>query len=355
MPAVDVEGYLRLIRGESRGLGALVARAGLRAATYPYGFVVGLRNLGYDLGWLQAVRASVPVVSIGNITMGGTGKTPMVEWVARWFRRQGVRVVLLSRGYKGGEGLNDEGLVLDANLADVPHLQAGDRVKLARIAVEELEAEVLVLDDGFQHRRLGRDLDMVLLDALDPFGLGALAPRGLLREPLESLRRARVIVLTRADLVDAEARARVRARVMEHCGVKPWVETRHAPHSVVNAHGTSEPVASLAGCRVAAFCGIGNPLGFRKTLERMGTDVRAMREYSDHHAYTKSDVAELRCWAAAADVDLALTTQKDLVKLQIEDLGGVPLRALRIGLEVLEGAEVLDQALRGLGVCGAAL
>jgi tetraacyldisaccharide 4'-kinase len=198
--------FLDLVRGRRRGVLPSLARLGLGAAAAGYGIGAGLRNLAYDRGWGKAHHAALPVVSVGNLTLGGTGKTPMVEWVCRWFRERAVRATIASRGYGGQAGLNDEGRVLEDNLPDVPHLQGRDRVELARIAVEELEAEVLVLDDGFQHRRLARDLDIVLLDALEPFGFGRLFPRGLLREPPSSLRRADVVVLTRSDLVDVETR-----------------------------------------------------------------------------------------------------------------------------------------------------
>ena len=184
---------------------------------------------------------------MGNLTLGGTGKTPTVEWVARWFRRRGVRVAILSRGYGQAAGLNDEGRVLEENLPDVPHLQGPDRVALARVAVEELEAEVLVLDDGFQHRRLARDLDIVLLDALDPFGLGRLFPRGLLREPPRSLRRAGVVVLSRADLVAEADRRAIRAAAERQAGPLRWAEARHAPLDLVDAAGRSAPLGELAG------------------------------------------------------------------------------------------------------------
>jgi tetraacyldisaccharide 4'-kinase len=187
---INPERYLRIIRGQTRGPGASLACAGLGLASTAYGLGVAVRNAAYDRGWKTAHHARVPVISIGNITLGGTGKTPMVEWLARWYRRRGVRVTLLSRGYGHEGGINDEGLVLEENLPDVPHLQDPDRVRLAEIAAVELEAELIVLDDGFQHRRLARDLDLVMLDALDPFGLRRLFPRGLLREPIRALRRA---------------------------------------------------------------------------------------------------------------------------------------------------------------------
>src|SRR5262249_6499892 len=220
-----------------------------------------LRNRGYDRGWLAVHRAGVPVVSVGNLTVGGTGKTPMVEWVARWFRRHEKQVVILSRGYRQVHGLNDEGRVLEENLPDVPHLQDRDRVRSARIAVEELEAEVLVLDDGFQHRRLARDLDLVLIDALEPFGLGRLLPRGLLREPVASLRRADLVVLSRADLISPDERRSIRAEAERHGGPVRWIEARHAPMELVGAEGGASSIEELAGRPVAAFCGIGNPEG----------------------------------------------------------------------------------------------
>src|SRR5262249_26736647 len=153
------------------------------------------------------------VVSVGNLTLGGTGKTPCVEYVCRFYRDLDLRVAVLSRGYGAANGRNDEALVLEENLPDVPHLQGADRVALARAAVEELESEVLVLDDGFQHRRLARDLDVVLVDATNPWGFGRLFPRGLLRESPRGLGRAGVVVLTRCDQVPDEERARLRQQV----------------------------------------------------------------------------------------------------------------------------------------------
>ena len=144
-----------------------------------YGLVVRVRNRAYDGGLFQIRRVDVPVVSIGNLTAGGTGKTPCVEYVARFYRQLDLRVAILSRGYGAASGPNDEALLLEENLPDVPHLQGADRVETATTAVEELESEVLVLDDGFQHRRLGRDLDVVLIDATCPWGYGHLLPRGL--------------------------------------------------------------------------------------------------------------------------------------------------------------------------------
>jgi tetraacyldisaccharide 4'-kinase len=144
--------YLRLLSGEVRGLGPAVERFALHAASFPYGWAVRLRNAAYERGWLHRERISVPVVSVGNLTVGGTGKTPCVEYVAQFYRQHERRVAILSRGYGANGGRNDESMVLEENLPDVPHLQGADRVALAKTAIEELESEVLLLDDGFQHR-----------------------------------------------------------------------------------------------------------------------------------------------------------------------------------------------------------
>jgi tetraacyldisaccharide 4'-kinase len=345
---VDETGFLRLIRGETQGPLSTMARAGLALASLPYRTVVSLRNLAFNHGWKKVHRAGVPIVAIGNLTLGGTGKTPMVEYVARWYRQRGVRVVILSRGYGHPEGINDEGRALEENLPDVPHLQDPDRVRLAQIAVEELAAELLVLDDGFQHRRLGRDLDIVLLDALEPFGLSRLFPRGLLREPIGSLRRAGVVVLSRADLVPPTARKDIRTEAERIGGPLRWAEARHAPRDLVQCDGRTFPIADLEGKSVAAFCGIGNPEGFRLTAASLGATVAGFRVFPDHHLYGATDVAGLTQWVRDLRVDLALTTQKDLVKIRATSLGPVPLRALRIGLEIVEGADRLEKALASL-------
>ncbi len=342
MPSTDA--YLNLASGRSRGPLAAAARAGLSLAAIPYRLGVAARNAAFDHRWKRIHRVERPVISVGNITLGGTGKTPTVEWIARRLRQHNLRVAVISRGYKSTQGLNDEGLVLDQNLPDVPHLQDHDRVRLARIAIDELDAQVLVLDDGFQHRRLARDLDIVLLDALCPFGHRRLFPRGLLREPIQSLTRANIVILSRANLIDPAARAAIRAAA-ERRRPLAWAEAAHQPRDLVDHLGQSAPLASIGGLRIAAFCGIGNPHGFRKTLETTGVEPIAFRAFPDHHPYTRADVADLAQWVRDQGADLALTTQKDLVKLRVPNLGPAPLRALRIGLVFLSGQELVEQSL----------
>ena len=344
----DREGYLRLIRGQPSGLPSRLARGGLAGAAFLYGPVVAARNYGFDRGWLPSHAARVPVVSVGNLTLGGTGKTPMVEWIARWFRKRGARVAILSRGYGQAGGMNDEGRALEENLPDVPHLQHPDRVALAQSAVLELETEVIVLDDGFQHRRLARDLDVVMLDALEPFGLSHLCPRGLLREPVRSLRRAGLVVISRSDLIADSDRAAIRAEAERHAGLLKWVEARHAPLELVDASGCTSSLGELGGKSVVAFCGIGNPEGFRRTLSTLGTELIDFRVFPDHHPYPALDVSSLERWVSGSGANLVLTTQKDSVKLRAASLGPAPLRALRIGLEITAGREIMDDLLARL-------
>lgn len=292
-------------------------------------------------------RVRVPVVSVGNITLGGVGKTPLVEWLARWYRARGVRVTLISRGYGAEEGSrNDEALELEQKLPDVPHVQNPDRVEAAEMAIEEFECQLILLDDAFQHRRIHRDVDIVVLDALEPFGFEHVFPRGALREPLSGLRRADAVVLSRADLVSAEARTAIRERVHRFAPEAAWVEMRHRPRVLVSADGREETLSLLEGANVAAFCGIGNPVGFRGTLESCGCRIVAFREFPDHHAYTRDDVESLIEWSTEqADASLIVCTHKDLVKIGEPSLGPRPLWALVIGVELLAGQESFEKLL----------
>ncbi len=338
--------YLSVIRGDARGARPALQRLGFSAASIPYGIAVGLRNLGYDRGWLKTHRVPAPVVCVGNLTVGGTGKTPFVEHIAGFYRRRDVRVAVLSRGYGAETGPNDEALVLEENLPDVPHLQGKDRVALARSAIEELESELLVLDDGFQHRRLCRDLDLVLIDATAPWGYGRLLPRGLLRETPTGLRRAHLIALTRCDQVNEADKARLRQEVARLAPGVPVIETTHRPAELINSEGATAPLEKLRGSAVAAFCGVGNPESFRRTLTDCGADVIAFRAYPDHHAYTRADVDDLRAWARVLPSDChVVVTQKDVVKLRLSLLGDLPLWSLRIRLHVETGADELERLL----------
>lgn len=335
-----------VVRGESRGIGAGIVRTSLRAAALPYGLAVRARNLAFDRGWKKVHRAAVPVVSVGNLTLGGTGKTPAVEYVARVLRERELRVVVLSRGYGVEAGPNDEAMVLEENLPDVPHLQGRDRVALAATAAEELEAEVLVLDDGFQHRQLHRGLDVALIDATRPPREDRMFPAGTLREAASGLSRAGVILMTRCDQADAGSTVKW---IGQRFPGKRVATTVHEPKDLVRADGEPEPVDRLRGRQVGVLSGIGNPAAFRRTLMSLGAEVVAEKVFPDHHDYTRADVVELRAWAETLPREAVVaTTQKDWVKLRVPELTGRPVRAVRIGLKFLTGEAEFRTAVNGV-------
>lgn len=338
-----------LVSGRRRGLGPLVVRSLLRLMELPYAAAVRWRNRRYDRGVAQIHQVGVPVVSVGNLTLGGTGKTPTVEWLANWFAERGVTVALASRGYGASDGApNDEALELRESLPEVTHVQNADRVAAAQQAIRQSGCQLLLLDDAFQHRRIARQLDIVLLDALEPFGFGHVFPRGTLREPIEGLRRAHVVLLTRADLLDPPKREQIRREALSHAPQAVWAEVAHAPQVFRSASGAEEPIVSLAGERVAAFCGLGNPAGFRHTLDVCRCRIVDFREFADHYRYVQADVHSLTRWAERLDVAAVVTTQKDLVKLGVDRLGRLPLWAVTIAMMFLTGQEQFEARLREL-------
>ncbi|WP_164102684.1 tetraacyldisaccharide 4'-kinase [Candidatus Laterigemmans baculatus] len=347
--------YRRIIDGQRRDPLAVVARSALRIAAIPYGAAVRLRNRRYDSQRLPIHRAGVPVISVGNLTAGGTGKTPMVAAIAAHLRGRGLRVGLVSRGYRSDEsGSNDEARELYDRIPDVPHVQNPDRVEAARVVVEELEMEAIVLDDGFQHRRLHRDLDVVLIDATCPFGYGHLLPRGLLREPLTALARADAIVISRASRTDAARRAAIRQTIAKHAPQAIIAEADHVParlirHTGAETAAAGEALASLHNRPLAAFAGLGNPQPFFDSLSELGGRVIATRALADHCPYDRPTVESLDEWLGELRQSepelLAVCTHKDLVKLRTDRLGGTPLRALAIELRLTAGEAEFWQAI----------
>jgi tetraacyldisaccharide 4'-kinase len=348
---VNEAAFRELISGRKTGFAASAMRAGLSALTPFYGAAVFIRNRLFDAGVLRAHSARAPVISVGNITTGGTGKTPLVAWLAHWFHARNIRVTILSRGYRALPGdVNDEKLVLDQLCPGVPHLQQPDRVASAERACREFGSQALILDDGFQHRRLRRDLDIVLIDALNPWGYGHLLPRGLLRERLSGLRRAELVVITRADQVSDDQRAAIRAELARRRGSSECVEVAFIPEKLVNARGQSVAFATLETQTVAAFCGIGNPEAFRRTLDDAGIKVgpNSFRSFPDHHHYTDEELDAIGREAAANGSAAIITTQKDLVKTTHVELAGVPLWGVRIGAKIMAGEELLDDKLSAI-------
>ena len=369
---MDEAALQELLSGRRRDVGARLLRGGLHLASFGYGAAMTLRNIAYDRAWLRVTKVDAPVISLGNITTGGTGKTPMAAWLAGWLGEQGRVPGLLSRGYRalgvephgkkedgqaGGlpyVAANDEKLVLDRLCPGVPHLQQQDRVASARRLVEESRCDVLILDDGFQHRRLHRDLDIVLIDALQPWGYGHVLPRGLLREPLVGLKRADVVVVTRADQASPEQRCAVRDQLARVRGTDEAVQVAFVPQRLIALSAdvsleTPLTLEAVRGRRVFAFCGIGNPQGFARTVASLVDmdrfDPGLMRVFPDHHHYSERDLADVASAAKAARAEIVLTTMKDFVKLRPALWTGPPLYAIEIGVEFLAGRELLESLL----------
>lgn len=329
----------------------------LRVPSAIFGALSGARARLFDLGLLPAARLDVPVVSVGNLSTGGTGKSPCVALVCRELRARGRRPAVLSRGYAApGDGANDEALVLARELPDLPQRSDPDRLRGGERLVEESGCDVVVLDDGFQHRSLARDLDLVLVDALRPWGLPApsaggapvraLLPRGLLRERPSALARADLLVLTRTDQLERERLAELEEELESLAPGRPIAHAIHRPRTlrrlVPDARDTH--LDALAGRLVDVVSGIGNPAALEATLHGLGARVAQHRAFPDHHAYRPADLEGL-----GAGERWIVTTEKDAVKLERLDLPQrAALRVLGVELELVRGAGVLDALLDAL-------
>ncbi len=334
-----------MMSGRKRGLAASLLRAGLWSAQWPYRVGVGCKNLAFDFRLREPFEVGVPIISVGNLTTGGTGKTPVVAFLANWFRDAGANVGLLSRGYKSLDSLaNDEKLVLDQLCPGVPQWLNPDRILSAKRAVVD-GCNLLILDDAFQHRRVHRDLDIVLIDATNPWGYGHCLPRGLLREPIANIERADLVIITRADQVPAEELNAIRTELVRHNQVGSVIEVSFRPSQLLSSAGQTKPLADVAGQRAFGFCGIGNPVSFEQTLRLLGTEVVGFESFPDHHHFTPDDLARLGEQSRSTNADLLLTTHKDLVKIHETELGDRPLWAVQIGTEIVRGAPILEARL----------
>ena len=309
----------------------------------------------YTWGVRRQRQLPCTVVSIGNLTLGGTGKTPLTMWVARWYQQQGARVAVLSRGYgarpatrcrvvSSGHGpllawqeAGDEPYLLACALPGVPVLIGKDRYCTGRYACEQFGAQVVILDDGFQHHALQRDLDIVLIDASNPFGSGALFPRGILREPLRALRRAHAIVLTRVEM----ARATLPTLCQQ---IRQWNSQQPISHLATVVEAVYQPetrraveLASLRQRRVVAFVGIGNPQAFVSTLTQLGVEVVTLFVFPDHHPYTQEEWQTMVDTVKTQQAAYLITTDKDAVRLPSAWQASVPLYTLRIGVTFTAG------------------
>lgn len=353
---MDEAALHELLSGRRRDVPAMMLRPALSVASWGYASAMALRNAAYDRRWLRIEQVGAPVISLGNITTGGTGKTPTAAWLANWLVAEGYRPGLLSRGYRSLDQQadanslsvptgNDEKMVLDRLCPNVPHLQQRDRVTSGRQLVRDHACNVLILDDGFQHRRLHRDLDVVLIDALQPWGFGHVLPRGLLRESLSGLRRADLIVITRADQCSDSERQSIRSDLQRIRGTSDCVEIAFAPTRLVGLDGNAQTLETVSGQHTLSFCGIGNPAGFRQTLASLGTSAE-LRVFPDHHHYQPADLEELAQQARLSSVPFVMTTLKDLVKIDPSAWIGPPLFAVEIGVRFLAGQELFVEHLR---------
>ena len=336
----------RLITGQARGIGAGLLRGGLTVASWGYGLGVRLARGLYDTRLRRPHRLACPVVSIGNLTWGGTGKTPLTAHLARWLQQRGVRVAILTRGYGG-----DEPMVLRRLAAGVPVLVGADRVVSGRQAVAS-GAEALLLDDGFQHWRVHRDLDIVLIDATAPFGNGALLPRGPLREPVSHLRRAGVVVITKADGPQADVE-RVSAQVHAVHPEALVVTARYRPERFeLWPAGTSQPLTALGGGRACVLSGIADPAAFEALVTRVGVVPVLTRRFVDHHPYCASDLEEVVSASREAGAAWIVTTLKDAVRFPPGRPAGtgIPIAVLHVTME-LDGEAALLRRLSAVYGC----
>jgi len=352
--------YFDIISGKTSGLVGVPARMALRILSWPYSAVVRARNCLCSTGLLKAHRAGVPVLCVGNLTTGGTGKTPIVVWLCQMInqkskiKNQKCRVAILTRGYKTHAGeLSDEPALLSAQCEGVSVVVNPDRVAGAAEAVGTHRAQVLVMDDGFQHRRLARDLDIVAIDATLPFGYGKVLPAGLLREPVAGLRRAQAAVLTRCDQASEDDLRRIEEQIRQVNPDLVIARSIHAPVGIRTRQGAEIGLDQLRGKPLFAFCGIGNPRSFFRLIEHLGGVLVGSRAYDDHYRYTAGDLDQIRREATAKEASLILTTQKDWTK--ISRLAGSPdhppLAYLAVEIQITAGAECLtaliDRVLGG--------
>jgi tetraacyldisaccharide 4'-kinase len=274
-----------------------------------------VRNAVYDLGLLSPVRVDAPVVSVGNLTVGGTGKTPLVILLANRAVAAGKRVAIVARGYGAvadAHGATDEVVLMAARCPGAKLVVAPDKLLGARQAAAG-GAELILVDDGMQHRRLHRDMNIVMLDARAPFGNGMVLPAGSLREPAAGQARADLVVLTHGETLTDSERVAVEASVRAFSRAVPLVWARHAPVGVRSvAGGPLQTAHSLAGRSVFLCCGIASPAGFRQTVEQLGAPVAGLLAFGDHHDFTPEDLASVR---GQARDHLILCTEKDAVKL----------------------------------------
>ena len=336
-------------------------------AAIPYGVVARLRALLYDWGWFAQRRLPLPVLSVGNLTLGGTGKTPVVIALTGWLLAQGKRVAILSRGYRRTSAdpyllvSDGERLLVGPNEAgDEPFLMAqrcpkaivavgADRYQLGDWVLNRFPVDCLVLDDGFQHLGLYRDVNLLLVDATDAEGLAALVPAGRLREPLQAAARATAIIVTRAD-VPAQV-TEVGHRLQATLGTMPDpIQVVFRPENLVSVvNGASQPLSWSKGKTALLCSGVGHAGSFRSLVERIGIRVLDEVVYVDHHAYTSQDAERLSARAAELQAEMVVTTEKDACKLAALLQPTDSWWAVRLTTDVIVGEDRLRRLVLSVG------
>jgi tetraacyldisaccharide 4'-kinase len=361
---LNQEVYRRLISGQNHGLSAISLRFCLAFTAAGYSLVVRLRNFLYSKGWLKTHRVNAVVFSIGNITAGGTGKTPLVIWLCNYLtqnsnlKTQNYGFAILTRGYKATQNskletrnYGDEPAIIAEDCPQAKVIVNPDRVAGAVEAINKFGTKVLIMDDGFQHQRLARDIDIVTIDATQPFGYGKLLPAGLLREPISELKRADAVVITRCNQITEAKLIELEKKLQQ---VNPNIivaRSIHAPVCAKSVDNNKEvSLDELKYKKIFTFCGIGNPESFLETIRDLGCELVGSNVYNDHHHYVESDVADICRRAEGLKANLILTTQKDWTKiapfiLKVQNLWlNIQFAYVKIELKFISG----EDRLRGL-------
>jgi len=348
----------RFLYRKEKPLGERILLFPLYLLSLPYGWAVGARSLFYSLRLLKTKTLPCPVVSVGNLTVGGTGKTPLVMMLARGLMDRGISVAILSRGYKGTktsepvvsdgksiflspEESGDEPFLMAQVCKGVPVLIGKDRFANGRVALQRFGIKGLLLDDGYQHLPLHRDLDILLIDSHIGFGDHHLLPRGILREPLSRLRRAHLFLLTKVD--DLEASRPLEKKIHE---IHPGAQVFHShfqPMSLVDPKGEQEELYALKGKKILALSGIANPNDFSSLLRKCEMEIVSEAIFPDHHFYMSKDLSSIK--EKSKGVDWIVTTEKDMLKLRTLGIDHLPIRSLRIEMKIWEEEEFLKRII----------
>ena len=343
----------QVVLGEERGFLSWLIRALMLPFSLIYRTGLAIFLGIYSMGLRKRYRLGVPVISVGNITFGGTGKTPAVQTICRMLIDQGKKVVILSRGHGGSlkgsmivsDGCNiltdsseagDEPMLLASTLPGVPVVVGKDRRDSGRLACREFDPDVILLDDGLQYWQLHRDLDIAVLDASKPFGSGFVMPMGDLRESVSGLRRAEVVLLTNTTGIDEARYAKIVESVSKLTSHSNIYRSAHKPLCFKNAdNGETIALDWIRGRKIVAFCGIGKPSAFIDMLESLGASVARSIVFPDHYRYTVEDITRITGEYKQCGVEAIVTTEKDIARLDKSNT--IPdLIALSIELEIYE-------------------